>query len=79
VAEPSELVRIAWVARGAEGGELRVGPGRGRGAWLCAGSEDCFDQAVRRRAFGKALRRDVTTADVAELREKLFGETKSGD
>ncbi len=72
-------MRIAWVARGAEGSELRVGPGRGRGAWLCAGSEDCFEAAVRRRGLGKALRRDVTTTDVAELREKLFDETKSGD
>jgi hypothetical protein len=34
---------------------------------------------VRRRGLGRALRRDVTTADVAELREKLFDETKSGD
>jgi predicted RNA-binding protein YlxR (DUF448 family) len=66
-------VRIAWVDRGGEagGGELRVGPGEGRGAWLCAGSEACFDRAVRRQAVGRALRREVSAAELDRLRAKL--------
>jgi predicted RNA-binding protein YlxR (DUF448 family) len=31
----------------------------GRGAWLCAGSLDCCEQAVRRRALARAFRREV--------------------
>jgi len=39
----------------AAGGGLRLGPGPGRGAWLCADIA-CFDAARRRRAFGRAFR-----------------------
>jgi predicted RNA-binding protein YlxR (DUF448 family) len=47
-------------------GALRVDVRRrlgGRGAWLHA-SPDCLDQALRRRAFGRALRRPVASADL---------------
>jgi predicted RNA-binding protein YlxR (DUF448 family) len=38
----------------------------GRGAWLC--SIDCFDTAVRRRAFTRAWRRDVPSSALDALR-----------
>jgi predicted RNA-binding protein YlxR (DUF448 family) len=38
----------------------------GRGAWLC--SIDCFDTAVRRRAFARAWRCDVSSTTLDELR-----------
>ena len=49
-------------------GALVVGPGPGRGAWLCEDS-DCFRQAERRRAFGRALRADVKAGEIARLQE----------
>lgn len=67
-ADPAELVRIARTPAGG----LEIGAGAGRGAWLCAGSVECFDEAVRRRALGRALRRPVTDAEAAEFRAKLF-------
>jgi predicted RNA-binding protein YlxR (DUF448 family) len=63
-----DLVRVAR----RPDGSLGVGPSEpGRGAWLCA-QETCFEMAVRRRAFGRALRREIAPAEVAELRERLF-------
>jgi len=53
------------------GPEATVRLGRtlpGRGAWLCQGSLDCFDAAVRRRAFAKALKADVDAVALAQLR-----------
>ncbi|HEX6311053.1 MAG TPA: YlxR family protein [Acidimicrobiia bacterium] len=67
-AEPARLVRIV---RAPDGG-LAIGAGPGRGAWLCAGSVECFDRAIRRRALGRALRRPVTEPEAAALRAKLF-------
>jgi uncharacterized protein len=68
---PAGLVRIAR----RPDGSLAVGRGEpGRGAWLCAGSEACFDTAVGRRAFGRALRREVPAHELAWLRERLLSE-----
>ena len=68
VADLAELVRVAR----RPDGSLGVGTNEpGRGAWLCA-SAGCFEMAVRRRAFGRALRRQVVPAELAELRERLF-------
>jgi len=59
------------VAR-APGGAVTVGPGPGRGAWLCGGTTiACYDQAVRRRALARALRSELTTGELRALREKL--------
>jgi uncharacterized protein len=67
-AGPSALVRVARHPDGV----LAVGRGEpGRGAWLCAGSESCFDAAVRRRAFGRALRCEVPAHELERLRGKL--------
>jgi hypothetical protein len=51
----------------------RLGTGRaapGRGAWVCGAG--CFDEAVRRGAFERALRRRVSKADLVGVRAKLF-------
>lgn len=68
---PADLVRVARRPDGA----LAVGRTEpGRGAWLCAGSVACFDAAMRRRAFGRALKGDVSGQELAWLRERLLSE-----
>jgi hypothetical protein len=68
VAPPGELVRVAR----RPDGSLAVGRHEpGRGAWLCA-DPACFETAVRRRAFGRALRADLTGDQLALVRGKLF-------
>ena len=60
----SKLVRIT--------AHLVVGPGPGRGAWLCADHPvECFDQAIKRRTVARALRAEVSTHDLSALRAKL--------
>jgi predicted RNA-binding protein YlxR (DUF448 family) len=57
-------------------GTLRVGRDQpGRGAWICPGSLDCLAQAVRRGAFGRALRAEVAPGSV----EALAGLLEPGD
>jgi len=51
---------------------LRIGPGPGRGAWLCRGSADCLEHALRRGALGRALRTTVEPGAIERLR-KLVG------
>jgi len=70
VAEPAELVRVARRPDGS------IGVGRaepGRGAWLCP-DVSCFEMAVRRRAFGRALRIEIGADELASLHERLFQE-----
>ena len=60
-----ELTRIARTGDGS----LALGRTLpGRGAWLCQGSLECFDAAVRRRALTKALAVDVAPGDLERLR-----------
>jgi len=62
---------LVRVVRGLDG-ELRRGVGLpGRGAWLCAATPSCVDQAARREAFGRALRAPVAPEVVDRLREGL--------
>ena len=66
--EASDLVRI--VRRD----DARVVVGRtlsGRGAWLCAGSLACLQQARRRNAFGRALRGSVSETALDTLTAEL--------
>jgi N utilization substance protein A len=49
------LAEPVRVALGADG-SLTVGPGSGRGAWLCRGSEVCLSSALRRGALARGLR-----------------------
>ncbi|HEY5025794.1 MAG TPA: YlxR family protein [Acidimicrobiales bacterium] len=72
---PVELVRLTSGAHG----ELVIGPGPGRGAWLCRDSPSCLDQAVRRQALGRALRADVVPEAVEGLRKLLRGSVSSGE
>jgi len=41
--------------------------GSGRGAWLCVPPGDCFQLAVRRKAFERAWRRPVGRQALDEL------------
>jgi len=61
------------------------GPSDGRGAWLCrATSPDevvaaaCLDAARAKRAFARAWRRDLDTADEQAISE-LVGRRADGD
>jgi len=68
-ASPAGLVRVARRPDGS------LGVGRrepGRGAWLCAGSAACFDAALKRRAFGRALRCDLPGHELEQLRGRLL-------
>jgi predicted RNA-binding protein YlxR (DUF448 family) len=72
-----QLVRLTRAA----GRTIVDGVSDGRGAWLCrAGSGQgsvvdvqCLDQALRRRAFGKAWRTSLGPADDQEIREVCSG------
>jgi predicted RNA-binding protein YlxR (DUF448 family) len=73
-AGPAGLVRVARRPEGS----LTVGRAApGRGAWLCAGSMACFDAAVKRRAFGRALRCEVPGHELERLRGRLLSEGES--
>ncbi len=53
-------------------GSLDVGRSLpGRGAWLCAASAACIDLAAGRKAFARALRTEVPTAAIDQLRTTL--------
>ncbi len=43
----------------------------GRGAWLCRTSPGCVEQAIKRRAFSRALRGEVGSEEVERLRTVL--------
>ena len=62
------LVRVVRLG----GGSLAVGRGgAGRGAWLCRDSPGCIDEAVRKKAFGRALRAPVEPCQVEAVRVEL--------
>jgi len=44
----------------------------GRGAWLCREQPACVEAAVRRRAFGRALRGDIHIEAIERLRENTL-------
>ena len=69
-APAAELVRLA---RSPDDGRLRVGPGPGRGAWLCGppATTDCFDRARKRRALERALRSPLGNDELDAVRAKL--------
>lgn len=70
VASATELERIV---RNTDG-SLQVGRTLpGRGAWLCRGSHECFELAVRKGGFARAFRTPIRPAAVAALRTDLAG------
>lgn len=63
-----ELMRFTW-----DGG-LRADSGRpadGRGIYLCR-DRDCIDAAVKRKAFNRALRRNVDAEEVSRVIEEAL-------
>ncbi len=69
-AEPGELLRLTVA-----GGRVVPDLGRrmgGRGAWLHRDAT-CLAQAVRRKAFGRVLRREGLAVDGEELGRMLTG------
>jgi len=52
-------------------GALAIGGGPGRGAWLCAGRQHCFETAARRGAFERALRAAVDPDAIEALGRRL--------
>ncbi|MDE3086991.1 MAG: DUF448 domain-containing protein [Acidobacteriota bacterium] len=66
-APPEDLVRL----RLGPGGEVVVGGGGGRGAWLCRGSAPCLEEALRRRAVGRALRAAISEEALARMAERM--------
>jgi predicted RNA-binding protein YlxR (DUF448 family) len=69
-APQSELVRFR-----AEGGALAPGRGPGRGAYTCRRLA-CFERAVARRAFNRALKRTVR---VDPALARLYTERRDGE
>ena len=61
----AQLVRCTITEDGATASRTSAG----RGAWVC--SIECFDTAVRRKAFGRAWRRDVPSSTLDALRIPL--------
>lgn len=56
------------VAR-APDGSVQVGRTlAGRGAWLCGHNRACLELALKRKAFGRALRVDLAPEDLEALR-----------
>jgi len=75
VGSTDTLVRVVAGPDGA----LRLGRGlAGRGAWLCAASISCAEQAARRKAYGRALRAPVTPEAVDRLLETLRTARRTG-
>ena len=69
VRDPATLVRVFLDADG----EPQLGPGPGRGAWLCRppAAIACLAAARRRGALDRALRAPVTAPGLTALRAKL--------
>jgi predicted RNA-binding protein YlxR (DUF448 family) len=56
-----------------------VGPGPGRGAWLCAHGPECFERAVRRGTLARALRVHLVAEAIDGLRRLLVEGGPSGE
>jgi uncharacterized protein len=68
-ASPDDLERLSLVATAA-GDRLHLGPGPGRGAWVCQVG-DCLDVAASRGSLARALRRPSLPDGLDEVRERL--------
>jgi hypothetical protein len=60
-------------------GSLAIGrTAPGRGAWLHAGTPDCLDLALRRKAFGRAFRAPISDGAPESLRVLLAEHARIG-
>lgn len=67
--DKNDLIRIAIYE-----GEITVdqtGRSKGRGIYICKNSPGCFDKAVKRKAFERALKRPVTDDEKERLKGEL--------
>lgn len=75
MAPAEELVRVVHRADGS----LRLDrTAPGRGAWLCAGSGSCLDQAIRRRGFDRALHTALRSDAAESLRAEVQASAGTG-
>ncbi|MHB1519795.1 MAG: YlxR family protein [Ferrimicrobium sp.] len=61
-----ELIRLAR-----HDGDVQVGARVGRGAWICADSPLCAEEALRGARLSKALRIPISPARLAGLQDSL--------
>lgn len=67
--DKNDLIRIAIYE-----GEITVDPtgrAKGRGIYICRDNPECFDKAVKRKAFERALKRPVTDDEKERLKGEL--------
>jgi len=50
--------------------------GEGRGAYLCPNLE-CFEKAMKKKAFARALRREISPEEINGLKEEFNSKIKS--
>ncbi len=72
-----ELIRIAIYEGKATVDES--GRAKGRGIYLCRNNPSCVDAAIKRRAFERALQRQVTDEEKATLLEALSQAAKEAE
>ncbi len=63
-----ELIRIALYQ-----GELNLdlkGDAKGRGAYVC-NSGECFDKAIKKKAFGRTLKGEIRQEDMDRIRREI--------
>ncbi len=58
----SQLTRVS---RGSNG--WAIGPGEGRGAWICRAQPTCLDEALSRGRMARALRSEVSGGDLGSV------------
>ena len=61
-----ELVRISVID-----GVAAVGPGPGRGAWLCPDPR-CLDEARKKRSIARALRTEIAPDQLDGIEQRLW-------
>ncbi|MCP3857257.1 MAG: YlxR family protein [Actinomycetia bacterium] len=57
--------QLTRVSRGANG--WVIGPGEGRGAWICRAQPTCLDEALGRGRLGRAVRSEVSAGDLGSV------------
>ena len=67
--DKNDLMRIAIYE-----GAFTVDPSgraKGRGIYICKNSPDCFEKAVKRKAFERALKKTVSEEEKERLKSEL--------